>query len=99
MGAVVVDAKPALAEFEFVAKHASESVVLTRLYLGPSGKLSLDSYQLVPLCEYDDPKVARTLAGLVLTGLLSSVIYAPSDRLYAPNERDDTPEEGASGES
>ena len=98
-GAVVVDAKPALAEFEFVAKHGSEPVVLTRVYLGASGKLSLDSHQLVPLCDYDDPQVARRLAGLVLTGLLSSVIYAPRDRLYAPEERDDNPPEGAAAEA
>lgn len=93
-GAVVVDAEPALAEFEFVAKYASEPVVLTRVYLGLSGKLSLDSHQLVPLCDYDEAKVAQALAGLVLTGLLSSVIYAPRDRLYAPEEREDTPEDG-----
>ncbi|MDM0116448.1 hypothetical protein QTI66_30340 [Variovorax sp. J22R133] len=88
-GAVAVEGRPALEEFEFAARHEGEPVVLTRVYLGLSGKLSLDSGQLVPLCEYDDPEVARMLAGLVLTGLLSSVIYAPRDRVYDLAELDD----------
>jgi len=88
-GAVAVEGRPALEEFEFAARHEGEPVVLTRVYLGLTGKLSLDSGQLVPLCEYDDPEVARMLAGLVLTGLLSSVIYAPRDRVYDLAELDD----------
>jgi hypothetical protein len=43
----------------------------------------------VPLCEYDDPEVARMLAGQVLTGLLSSVIYAPRDRVYDLHKLED----------
>ncbi|MDM0085743.1 hypothetical protein QTI17_34715 [Variovorax sp. J31P179] len=88
-GAVAVEGRPALEEFEFAARHEGEPVVLTRVYLGLTGKLSLDSGQLVPLCEYDDPEVARMLAGLVLTGLLSSVIYAPRDRVYDLHELED----------
>ncbi|MBT2326377.1 hypothetical protein J7E62_29085 [Variovorax paradoxus] len=87
--AVVAEGRPALQEFEFAARHEGEPVVLTRVYLGRTGKLSLDSGQLVPLCDYDDHEVARTLAGLVLTGLLSSVIYAPRDRVYDLDELED----------
>jgi hypothetical protein len=87
--AVVVNDRPALQEFEFVARHDEEPVVLARIYLGRSGTLSLDSGQLVALCAYDDPQVARRLAGLVMTGLLSSVIYAPRDRIFDPGELDE----------
>lgn len=88
---VVVAGQPTLQEYEFSAQYEGEPVVLTRVYLGATGKLSLDSGQLVPLCDYDDPEVARTLAGLVLTGLLSSVIYAPRDRVYSVDELEDPP--------
>ncbi|MGJ7512544.1 hypothetical protein [Variovorax sp. GT1P44] len=89
-GAVAVEGRPTLEEFEFAARYEGEPVVLARVYLGLTGKLSLDSGQLVPLCDYDDPEVARMLAGLVLTGLLSSVIYAPRDRVYDPDDREDS---------
>lgn len=88
-GAVAVEGRPTLEEFEFAARYEGEPVVLTRVYLGLTGKLSLDSGQLVPLCDYNDQEVARTLAGLVMTGLLSSVIYAPRDRIYAVDELED----------
>ena len=95
--AVVVAGLPALQEFEFTTQHEGKPVVLTRIYLGTSGKLSLDSDQLLPLCNYDDPEVAQALASLVLTGLMSSVIYAPRDRVYDAEESKDATPDAAPG--
>lgn len=76
---IAIDGNPKAIEYQVIAEHGPDQLMVYKFYLQPTYRLSRDADSESTLCDYNNNRIENILVYEVAEHLLASPIFKPAE--------------------